>query len=278
MQLRPITDDVLDDAIAVLRRGFPERPAAFWRDGFARVCAFCGGGSRPPGYLMNVGGADVGVLLTFANTRTEPQPIVNLSSWYIDAKHRWLAPRMLQKLTGCSKTLYTDLTPTPQLRPIIERLGFRARSDGAIFHLLPWTWLTQPRNADVIALEAIRSSDIPETTLSMMQEHAELGCIAFALWDGTALHPLVFVPMRRRGIPFARLAYAQHKSAVANHLGPLARHLLARGLPLLMIDGFDSERPPHCAFTRKAPPIYVKGDMAPDAVDFTYSELVLLRL
>lgn len=278
MQLRPITDDVLDGAIAVLRRGFPERPAAFWREGFARVRTFCGGGSCPPGYLMNVGGEDVGVLLTFANIRTEPQPIVNLSSWYVDMQHRWLAPRMLQKLTGCSKTLYTDLTPTPQLRPMIEQFGFRARSDGAIFHLLPWTWLTQPRNADVIAFEKIGSSDLPAPILTMMHEHDELGCIACALWDGDTLHPLVFAPMRRRAIPFARLAYARSKNAVASHLGPIARYLLARGLPLLMIDGFQSERPPHCAFTHKAPPVYMKGDMKPDAVDFTYSELVLLRL
>lgn len=278
MHLRPITEDRLDAAIAVLERGFPGRPAAFWRKGLARVLAFCGSHSCPPGYLMTADEADVGVLLTFANKRTEPRPIVNLSSWYVDAPHRWLAPRMLQQVTGCSKTLYTDLTPTPQLRPMIERLGFRARSDGAIVHLLPWTWLTHPRNAEIIPLERIKSADLAPDMLTMMADHAELGCITCALWDEDKLHPLVFVPMRRRGIPFARLVYAHSKTAVASNLGAIARHLLGRGVAFLMIDEFESKRTPYSAFTRKPPPIYVKGDIEADVVDYTYSELVLLKL
>lgn len=277
MQLRPITDDTLDAAISVLARGFPDRPATFWREGFARVRTFCGA-TDPPGYLMALDEAEVGILLTFKNKRTEPRPVVNLSSWYIDLPHRWLAPRMLQKITDCSKTLYTDLTPTPHLRPMIERLGFRPQSDGAIFHLLPWTLLTHPRKAEVVSLQRIAPSDLPTAMLTTLADHAELGCVTCALHDGDILHPLVFVPMRRRGISFVRLAYAQSKSAVAANLGAIARYLLHHGFLFLMIDGFEGERMPHCVFTRKAPPVYVKGNVSPDIIDYTYSELVMLKL
>ena len=86
------------------------------------------------GYLLEHDGKDVGVILTIPSTRRddsgEPRRVVNLSSWYIDPDHRWRAPRMLQTVTACNATLFTDLTATPSVRNMIGRLGFRGWTEG----------------------------------------------------------------------------------------------------------------------------------------------------
>ena len=52
---------------------------------------------------MAVGGEDVGVVLTIPGERPGPggtRNVFNLAAWYVDEPHRWLAPRMLQKVVA----------------------------------------------------------------------------------------------------------------------------------------------------------------------------------
>ncbi|WP_204321926.1 hypothetical protein, partial [Streptococcus pneumoniae] len=73
--------------------------------------------------------------------RIEPdgttRDVVNLSSWYIDEAHRWLAPRMLKAVISEAGTVYTDLTPSPSVVHLNGRLGLTVWTDGVLLAALP---------------------------------------------------------------------------------------------------------------------------------------------
>ena len=104
MKLRPIDDCNSGNALAVLTRGFPEKSKSFWADGLRKILTSPSRrDAEPVGFLMAIGGEDVGVVLTIPSERPGPggtQNVFNLAAWYVDETHRWLAPRMLQKVVA----------------------------------------------------------------------------------------------------------------------------------------------------------------------------------
>src|SRR5689334_10608816 len=133
--LRPIGFQSPNEALPLLARGFPAMPRSFWEAGLARLKQYgAADPSAPCGYLLQAEGRDVGVILTIPSARHqqhgESRQVINLSSWYIDERHRWRGPRMLQQIVACQSTLFTDLTPTTPVQAMIARFGFRNWTEG----------------------------------------------------------------------------------------------------------------------------------------------------
>ena len=77
---------------------------------------------------MTIGDEDVGIVLTIPSKRPGPdgmRSVFNLAAWYVDKPHRWLAPRMLQKVVAQQAAVFTDLTPSAAAQQINRRLGSR---------------------------------------------------------------------------------------------------------------------------------------------------------
>gem|GEM_PF-4726090 len=104
--------------------------------------------------------------------------MINLSSWYIDERHRLRGPRMLQQVVACESTLYTDLTPTEPVQAMIGRFGFRNWTQGTLIYVLPFLALKPARGAHVFPLHKLSSDTFAPPVQRMLADHAALDCIA----------------------------------------------------------------------------------------------------
>lgn len=279
--LEPIGTNGLEEAGAVLARGFPARDAAFWQAGLRRLDDHHRrAGLGACGYLLRRGGVAVGVILTMRSQRppeTGAETVVNLSSWYIDEPHRWLAPRMLKQVLD-EEAVITDLTPSPRVLQMMDHFGFQPWTEGAHIVALPLAALC-PAGSAFRLVDARRDlTGLSPGQAALAADHLALGCIVAKLaWNGR-VSPLVFAPIRRRGIPSARLVYAEERAALPAAIGPMARFLLARGILSAELPGDPAEKLPCAWFTRRARPTFFRGAMRREAIDHAYSEFVFLRI
>lgn len=281
--LKPIEDRDVDAAAAILSRGFPSRSATFWQSGLERLSRYHNTISATPlGYVMSVKGAPAGVILTMRSQRVgeggQPRTVLNLSSWYVDEPHRWLAPRMLQKVLAEPVDVFTDLTPSEPVREMIGRLGFVRRHEGVLMAALALSAMQFGAAASVGAADEAGMRELDPGAARLLADHLELGCIAALLRVGGSVHPLVFSPTRRKGLPSARLVYAPSQAAVRDHIGAVARYLLAQGLLFVEIPAKAGESAFGAWFTASPPPTFTRGDLPPDMVDHAYSEFVFLQI
>jgi hypothetical protein len=238
------------------------------------------GQSWPYGYLLQVSGKDVGVLLTIVSEREilggTRSRVVNLSSWYIDQPNRWLAPMMLKCLLDDERAVFTDLTPTMTVARMIPAFGFKRWNEGAIIVPLPWTAIVSHGALSVIPLDQVPSDALTASVRQMLEQHAEMGCVAGVLSDGAVWHPLLFYWTRMKGVPVIYLVYAESRRVVIDNLGEIARFLFREKALLLAIDADRHNCPQGCIFTQRTPKRYFKGEMCSDRIDYAYSELITL--
>jgi hypothetical protein len=281
--LEPVEDRNVDEAVAILSRGFPSRSTEFWHSGLMRLSKYHNTISAAPlGYVMKVKGAPAGVILTMRSERADPsgQPrsVLNLSSWYVDEAHRWLAPRMLQKVLSEQADLFTDLTPSEPVREMIGRLGFVRRHEGVLMAALALSAMRFGTSARVSGADEAGMREIGAGAARLLADHAALGCIVALLRTSDRVHPLVFLPTRRKGLPSARLVYAPNLTAVRDHIGAVARYLLAQGVLFVEIPANPGDSAFGAWFTRRPPPTFMRGEVAEDMVDHAYSEFVFLQI
>ncbi len=286
--LRPISFETLESALPVLSRGFPGMRPGGWIAAVERLRAFGAADMQArAGYLLEHKGKDVGVILTIPSIRIQsarpdgaeaPRRIVNLSSWYVDPEHRWRAPRMLQSITACDATLFTDLTATPSVRTMIGRFGFRNWTQGTLICALPWFAMKKTGPSHVLPLRDLPDDAFAEPTRGMLDRHAALDCIAGGLWDGEALRPLIFSRKTYRGIRAARLVFADDRAIMFAHLPAISRFLLRERILLLAVNADRSERIAGSVFTHWKSSAFYKGPEAPAPCDLAFSEYVFLQI
>jgi hypothetical protein len=280
--MQPIDDDCLPEAAAILSRGFPERTTAFWDAALQRLSAYRKAANVGPiGQMMMVGDAPVGVILTIESRRcdrADPRAVINLSSWYVDAKYRWLAPAMLQRIVADDSSIYTDLSPSPAARSINERLGFSVASEGTLLFFLPWAAVAGPAQMRVIPFEQLPAGALSTARRAMLAYHRKLGCVAAALESDGCYQPLLFSLTRRKGLPVARLVVAESRRLVAGSIAAIARFLLDRKALFLTIHADRDECVPGGFRWSRNAPVQVKGKWERGRVDHTFSELVFLQL
>lgn len=282
MRLQPIDDAHFGEAVAILARGFPDRSPSFWEQGLRRLAEYRKETGGPPiGQMLVVDDQAVGVILTIASKRHDgarSRDVVNLSSWYVDEKYRWLAPRMLESVVADDTVVFTDLSPNEHTAKINERLGFRTAAEGVFLFFLPWGAIFGRARGQVVPWEKIPHDALPAAESALLARHRDLGCIAAALYDGRRYQPLLFQPSRRMGLPVARLLLAPSRQVVADHILGIARFLLRRGLFFLSLHGDSITTAAGGILWNRSASVQVKGKWDPDRVDHTYSELVFLRL
>lgn len=279
MKLQSVEDDSLHEAVALLSRGFPERTPGFWQTGLERLAAHRRKtNGRPIGQMMMVDGKPVGVILTIESGHrngAQQRAVVNLSSWYIEEEHRWLAARMLSRVVADESVTYTDLSPSLETTRLNERLGFHTATQGVVLFFLPWNALTRRARGEVIPYERLPEGALADDDAVLLGHHSELGCIAGALRTAEGYHPLLFHKVRRKGLPVARAVLAPSRQFIIDNLGPIARFLLERGVPFLALHGAPAAG--GVSWNRSAS-VQVKGRWEDDRVDHTYSEIVFLSV
>jgi hypothetical protein len=185
---------------------------------------------------------------------------------------------MLQTITACSTTLFTDLTATPSVRAMIGRFGFRGWTEGTLICPLPVFAIMPARSSYVVPLRDLPADAFPDSTRRMLDRHAALDCVAGGLWDGEVLRPLIFSRKSYRGIRAARLVFADERATIFAHLPAISRFLLREKFVLLAVNADRRERIAGSIFTRRRSPAFYKGPTEPAPCDLAFSEFVFLQI
>ena len=134
---RLITDDVIDQVVDCLKRGFPHRPKSYWVSALDKLARRAAIEDYPRyGYALEAKGQIVGVvLLIFSRREGEAGSYIrcNISSWCVDTEYR--ASGVLLHVTAVKRkeVTYLNISPAVRTRPAIEALGFQRFSNGQIF-------------------------------------------------------------------------------------------------------------------------------------------------
>lgn len=282
--LRAIDKSNEAEAVDILARGFPRRTRAFWQASLARLHAYGGNATAgvPVGYLLVQGDAPVGVVLTPARLRSDPdgkqRRAINISSWYIDPDHRWRAPMMLRSITQDSGATFTDLSPIAAVQKILVVLGFKPITGGESMVALPKAALDVRSGARVLELEAVPEHGISVETRRLVEQHALLGCIGLALEAEGRWLPLLFKPCARRRLAGARLVFCEDNALLKRWIGPVARSLLRRGKLFLILD-LEPNQTSSGGYDRPGFAIkYAKNGNFTNRTDYAGTELCLFDL
>ncbi|WP_306223126.1 hypothetical protein [Bosea beijingensis] len=273
--LSPFGPSRRDEAVALLMEGFPATSRAFWEKGLDRQEALQ---DDNLGYFLEAGGQAVGVMLTLRSTRSRPDgtlyPVVNLSSWYIQPAHRWRAVPMLRAIVAESDGLVTDLTASESIYRMNAAVGLEPWSNGMILAgILPWAALPARRGARVL-LFAQAAALLGPAEAGMLEWHERDGLIAAVLCEDAGTCPLLFRPIRRKGVRFAQLIFAGSRKAVIRNLPTVTRFLAGHGILFLSIDAYREDCPRGAVF-RPGRQRFWRGEVDHDRLDYAYSELVL---
>lgn len=328
-----IDDGNLSEVIDLLVAGFPTRKRAFWERGIARLHALPMHRDRgaPLGYAMKADGRIVGAGLTAVTRRPPlcsvpsadaasrccsqaPTTCINLASWYVEPGQRWRMPVLLRNMMTDASAIYTDLTPTTSVQPILTALGFHAINNGVKVVATPAAALQRRGDATVRAWDGVVQSGTVETgppcrrgnatgsatctacaadesttcvpdtadALSeLLRDHVALGCLAFEIRDAHRCAHVVLKPTTIKGVRSVQLVFATDTAFTSAAIGPLSRALIARGYLALIMD-IQPGVAEASAATQIALPQrrrrFIKNAVAGRGTDYAYSELVLFDL
>lgn len=286
--LRAITQSDVIAAKTLLAEGFPDRSRAFWADVFTRMDRFGGNAAAgvPYGYFLDHAGAPVGLILTpalmRADTDTAPVRVINFSSWYIRAEHRWRAVPMLRAIMRTHPAMFTDLTPTPDVQRLLPSLGFQQLSGGTVLHVLPLAAVGPARGARVTSDLSCLAPDVR----TLLEAHRQIDCLAFALEGPGGATGIIVKRRRIRRVSAATLVYAGSNAHLDQCFPVFARALLARGILGLVTDANAfANRPGHVVHRDGArfatrPPDSMTPDrrlsLARGVTDYAGSELAII--
>jgi len=280
LTIRPVDEGGLPSAAELLTKGFPQRGLAFWQKGLARLNAYCREQDfRSFGSFLVSKGKPVGVLLEIPSfDAVTGEKVVNLSSWYVEEKFRWFAPKMLMQAISDENVTYTDFTPTPEMVEFNGRLGFRTIASRQMFFALPLAAVGWGSPARVLSFDKLPASALSRRERQVIRTHVDLGCTALVVQARDAHHPIVLDVIRRKNIPVARILYVENRRVIVDNIRPIARALLTRGVPVLSVLAPSDI---HCRYAirgRSTHHYQIKGTWRDEAINELFSERVFLNV
>lgn len=287
IRCRQIEPADLASVVSLLHAAFPERSAAYWERGLARLAAR----ELPPGvprfgYVLDRDGELVGVLLTIYAAVSDGAGThlrCNLSSWYVAPEIRALGTLLDGQAMRDRSVTYLNVSPAPHTIGMHEARGFRRFCRG---QMLAVPALGRPRRgASVRALGPTEDVDLPEPPRALVRDHAGYGCLCLLCRDGAGSHVVILqrlsLKLSRRHtwlprLPALQMVYGPAASELPRWLGAIGRHLLLRGEPPFLLLDVDA-RPPgivgrHLDGWR---PRYARGPHPVPVGDLSYTEITV---
>lgn len=277
VQVLPICDNTRDEAAALLKQGFPEHEPVFWDETLRMLGQHADQNDTGPiGHVMRVKDQPAGVILTIRSERASGASMTNLSSWYVDDKHRWLALHMLKRVTSDPTRTYTDFSPSAETVKLNTALGFRTTTDAIAAFPLPLTAIFGRAGAKVLPYSNRNAEALSDEDRALLVGHQRLGCLCGVLVVDGRYSPLIFIKMRRRNLNVARLVYALDRRVMIDHGAAVARFLLRSGMMVLTMHIKRGEYYRTAVVRRRTAIVQVKGDWDDWRIDKVFSELTFL--
>jgi hypothetical protein len=280
--LQPIGDANLGPALDLLVKGFPRGSRRFWEQGVQRVARYnAWRGATEIGHVLIAKGKPAGVILLVHSLSRQqsgaPCKVTNLSSWYVEPEHRHLAPLMLRNVLRTENTMFTDLSPSARVIPMLGPLGFRPVNAGLAAVALPTAALQPARGGRVMGLEDITPGALSDCTLRHLEIHMQFGALAAILYVEGIYHPLLFVERTVRKLPTVQLLYCEDNLCFQRCISAVARFLLRKGKLLMLIDIPPNGTTPGVPFWGRGMK-FAKGGFFNNRTDYAGSEMLVLNL
>lgn len=281
VRCRQIQDADLDRITDLLTEGFPDRPRSYWASGFHRMAKRTAPESFPRfGYMLESGGAPVGVLLTLftgSGAPAEAAPRINVSSWYVQPAFRSHATLMVAMALKHKGATYLNTSPMPHTLPVLNVLGFRPLSRGQFLAAPVLSAGGRGLTVHEIGPYSRQGAYPDAEAFELLRSHAAHGCISLAVSDGRSWSPFVFLRREIRYSPVgvAQLAYCRDTADFVRCAGALGRRLARLGCFLTLCD---SNGPVAGLVGRYFPgkaPKYFKGPAGPRLNDLAFTEAVV---
>jgi hypothetical protein len=233
------------------------------------------------GYLMEIGGAPIGVILLIYSTLQYGSSCTvrcNVSSWYVEPAYRPHATLLISQALRKKDITYVNISPASHVRRIVEAQGFSRYSNGQ-FVAFP---ALSPRVCDDVTV--LRADTRPDVAFEPFEQdillaHAQYGCTSFWIRTVDRAYPFVFLPrVVKRCIPCSQLIYCRSMEDLVRFSKPLGRFLLSRGKPLLLIDANGPIPGLRGKYVEGAAPKYFRGPEPPRLGDLAFTEAAMFGL
>lgn len=274
---REMTEGDFEVVTGLLTKGFAAwREAPFWRRALRRLADRAVPAAMPQlGYVLEVSGAVVGVLLLIASEWTEAGELVrrcNVSSFYIEPEFRLYGTLLVRQALRRRDVTYINVTPAPETWDLLAAQGYKRYASGRTI-MLPLLARSAVRARARFAGPSIPPGpDLEAAEIELMREHANWDCLNLICETESGRVPFVFGLRHRRGVlPFAYLLYCRSQESLAAHARALGFALARRGIFLIVADA-DSEIAGVPGRFQPGHPKFFRGDKAPQAGDLAYTE------
>jgi hypothetical protein len=277
--VRPITDSDRRPVAEFLHAHLSDRIPA---DAWARYLVVPWKVDAPNhGFQLLDGNAVVGVYLAFYSERTidgRPERFCNLGAWCVRPEYRFAGIRLLKALLAQDGYHFTDLSPSGNVVPLNSRLNFRfLDTTTALVPNLPWpSW---PRRQAISSDPAVIEATLTGPELGLYRDHvgAEAARHLVLTRGGESCY-VIFRKDRRKNLPlFASILYVSNPDLFRAMARRVARHLLLRhGVAATLAELRVIGHRPRFSVLLRTPrrKMFKSPRLAPDQVDYLYSELV----
>jgi hypothetical protein len=229
------------------------------------------------GFVLRAGDSVVGVYGAFYAHRLlagRTEKFCNLAAWCVLDDYRAHSLRLLRAMLAQPGYTFTDLSPSGNVIPINERLGFvRLDTSGSLVANLPWS-----AGGRVVTDQASVQAALGEHDRQIHQDHTGAAAARHVVVDagGRACY-VVYRRVRRKRLPlFARVLYVSDPEVFRSVAARFYRHLLWRhAIPFTLVERRFAGAPPwHAVALRSPRPAMVRSSTVdPADVDYLYSEL-----
>lgn len=277
VRCRTIVESDIPALADLLARGFPARSRDYWVRAFDTLMQREAPEGLPRyGYLLDLDGAPVGVILMIFRVVEEGDIRCNISSWYADSAYRGYASLLIAAALRHKNVTYVNISPAPHTWSVIEAQGFRRYCNG---QMLTAPILSPSEDARVEAFDpgAAARPALTHSEQEMMIDHVARGCIGLLVHQNDHAHPFLFFPRRFlwNKAPVLQLAYCRSVEDYVRFARPLGRALLSRGHLFVIVDAVEKIDGLKGVFFRDRGPKYAKGPCPPRIGDLSYCENIL---
>jgi hypothetical protein len=280
VRFRQIADSDVNDVVELLTRGFaPRRTRVFWQNAMARLALHVTPGAPRYGYMLDDGSGPVGAVLLVSSTVPTldgMQMRSNVSSWYVKPAFRSYASLLISRALRHKDVTYLNLTPVAHTRPILLAQGYTCYATGVFIAALPLHMFVRAPRTRIVPAHATPRASFAAFERRVLLDHIDYGCIGFWCETEERAHPFVFRLRTIKGVPAAQLVYSRDVEDCVRFAGPLARYLMLRGCPLLIIDANGPMPGLVGKYFDQKMPRYFRGPQRPRLGDLAYTEIAML--
>lgn len=275
--IRPITEQDLDQVVALMADSFPRRDRAYFAQGLERLAARdVPEGTETWGYLIDDDGPK-GAALSISSWHGPPdrqELLINISTWCVAPSHRGPVAKELYDRAGTHpQAIVTNLSAAKHTLKTLDRLGFAPWTTGQFLAIGP-----RRRTARAgVMTRADAFSALPDHQQAMFAAHRDDRFLRIVLdCDGRQL-PLLLLRRKIKGVfPIVQLIYCEDTALLLAHSGPLFAWLRRRGIFCVIFDANGQMDTLAGRFFPGRAAKYTRGGRPSCDVDHTYSEMLYL--